>query len=84
MKRLVPVTLLAFMGAAFAQPQHPERGERCGPPQEAFAACKGKQQGDKVKAKMPRGDVSGTCKLVLIPDDLEGQAGGAQRPRERR
>ncbi|MES3022999.1 MAG: hypothetical protein V4857_15620 [Pseudomonadota bacterium] len=84
MKRLVALTLFACMGAAFAQPQHPERGERRGPPPEAFSACKGKQNGDTVKAKMPRGEVSGTCRLVLIPDDIDGPGAGAQRPRERR
>ena len=85
MKHLIPLALLASMSAALAQSPPPEaRDGHRGPPQEALAACEGKQAGDKVKASTPHGELSGTCKLVLIPDRRPGPDEGEPRRRERR
>lgn len=65
--------LFAAANASAVQPgpggQHPpEGGERRGPPQEFFDACKGKAEGTSVNAKGPRGeDVKGTCRMVMVP-----------------
>ncbi|MCG2584805.1 hypothetical protein [Massilia sp. TS11] len=62
-----PHTALAQQGAGPKGGPGPMH-ERNGPPQEALDACKGKKDGDKATAKTPRGEMAGTCRLVLIPD----------------
>jgi hypothetical protein len=74
MKRPILIALLCTVCAAAGaqQPPAPPK-DRHGPPPEAMEACKGKRDGDTASAKSPRGDtISGTCRLVLIP---EGQRG---------
>jgi hypothetical protein len=73
--------LLCATAAAFAQPPQPNKGqqqegrgeqghERRGPPAEAFAACKGKKDGDSATLKTPGGEQrKGSCRMVFIPDD---------------
>ena len=83
MQRASIIALLFCTGAAIAQPTPPaSQGERHGPPQEAFDACKGKKDGDAVEVKSPRGDMAkGTCRLVMIPARPPGDAGSErQRP----
>jgi hypothetical protein len=75
MKTPLLYALLFAAANAGAQPAHgqggqrpPEGGERRGPPQEFFDACKGKAEGTSVTAKGPRGeDMRGTCRMVLVP-----------------
>ncbi len=83
MQRAAIIALLFYAGTAVAQPsQHPPQGERRGPPQEAFDACKGKKDGDAVEAKSPRGDmVKGICRLVMIPARPSADAAGGERQR---
>jgi two-component system heavy metal sensor histidine kinase CusS len=67
------------------------RGERRGPPPEAYKACDGRSEGSVSQFVDPRGEtVTGTCeqengRLVLRPDrnrgDRAGQPGGGQPDR---
>ena len=64
-------------------------GERRGPPEEAFAACDGKTEGDTVSFSTPRHEnLSGTCKmmrerLVAVPDHgAEGHAHGGREGKQ--
>ncbi|MBI3229019.1 MAG: hypothetical protein HYZ45_02170 [Burkholderiales bacterium] len=83
MKFLTAMLSFALIASASAQNNPPgppngqgpgaqrddQRGERRGPPAEFLAACKGKKEGDVVKAKSPRGDtVQGRCTLMMIPE----------------
>jgi hypothetical protein len=74
MKRPILYALLFAAANAGAQPgpggQRPPEGggERRGPPQEFFDACKGKAEGTSVSARGPRGEeVKGTCRMVMVP-----------------
>jgi hypothetical protein len=82
MKSPILYALLFAAANASAQPQGgqhpPEGGERRGPPQEFFDACKGKADGASVSAKGPRGEeVRGTCRMVMVP------SGPMQPPKKR-
>jgi hypothetical protein len=68
MKLPTLILLLCAAGAASAQqPPAPPREHR-GPPQEFLDACKGKKEGEAVRAKGPRGEMmSGTCRMVMMP-----------------
>ena len=96
--RLILFVLAAFCcttaSSADSQPRQ-GGGHRQGPPQEAYAACEGKNSGDTAQFVSPRGDtVNGTCeqegnRLVLRPDrrkrgaaDRQGQ-GGSQGQQQR-
>lgn len=55
--------------------QHPP-----GPPPEAIDACKGKKDGDTATMQTPRGQMQGTCRLVLVPQQPPGQGRGPGGP----
>ena len=60
-------------------------GRRQGPPPEAYAACKDKNQGDEAQFVTSRGQtVKGTCemqgdRLLLRPERHKGRAGGQRQ-----
>ena len=55
---------LGLSGAAVAQTNQPSGPPgHGGPPQEAFAACSGKSQGDSCSVKFGDREMSGTCEL---------------------
>lgn len=77
-------TAAAASAPAFSQPQgHPGRHA---PPPEAYAACKGKAEGDSVTLTMPDGkSLTGTCRtmdgtLVAMPARGPGGPDGAGGP----
>lgn len=80
------LTLMATFGPALAQ-SAPEGGKPPGPPQEAIAACSGKQAGDVCQFDGRNGTVSGSC--MTPPEDSsapaacapEGGPDGAPPPR---
>ncbi|GLR12746.1 hypothetical protein GCM10007907_15360 [Chitinimonas prasina] len=86
LKRIAPMIALALSlpSLAAANPAAPGQapGQRRVPPNEAFAACDGKQEGVKVSFTTPHGDtVSGTCKMIAarlaaIPDHPPRQRPG--------
>ena len=57
--------------------ERPDRGERRGPPPEAFEACANLVQGDSCTVETPRGQLSGSCEmprgeeLVCVPEGHE-------------
>ena len=58
----------AMQPAPGGQRPHEGGGERRGPPQEFFDACKGKAEGANVSARGPRGEeMRGTCRMVMVP-----------------
>lgn len=69
--------LLITFNLTAALAQGGGRGQRQGPPAEAFTACEGKSEGDTSFFESPRGDmVTGTCvqdrngdQMVLRPDN---------------
>ncbi|MGZ3183642.1 MAG: hypothetical protein ACXU8N_14490 [Telluria sp.] len=75
MKHPIVNAMLFAAANAGAQPQPPAPPkDHRGPPPEAIEACKGKQAGDSVTIKTPRGDtLTGTCQLVFMPQRGEGQ-----------
>lgn len=80
----VVATAAAATAPAFSQPQgHPARHA---PPPEAYAACKGKTEGDSVTLTLPDGkSLTGTCRtmdgtLVAMPAGRPGGPGGAGGP----
>lgn len=84
------VDALSFTKEAGAAPeQSPLPPHR--PPQEAFEACEGKNEGDMASLTTPQGDtVNGTCQmiegeLVLVPENAPGDGppqGEHQPPQE--
>jgi hypothetical protein len=83
-------------GRLVLRPDHPpkaqedasQEGQRPEPPPEAFAACKGKKEGDKAELTGRQGEtVTGTCQrgkgdqLVLRPDHPP-KGGGAGEPKQ--
>ncbi len=96
MKRVTQTALYAAMAVALVatsslvSAQGGDRGgeRRGGPPQEAFDACEGKNDGDTASFVSPRGDtVNGTCKTrenmtFLIPDDHPGGGQNGRGMRE--
>ena len=63
---LLYAMLFATANASAMPPGGP--GERRGPPQEFFDACKGKAEGASVSARGPRGEeMRGTCRMVMVP-----------------
>ncbi len=83
LRTLTCVALGAFMTASFAQQGRPTPPS---PPPEAYAACKGKAEGDAVTLTMPDGKtLAGTCRtmdgtLVAAPAGGPGGPGGAGGP----
>ncbi|TIH19225.1 DUF1566 domain-containing protein [Marinifilum sp. JC120] len=62
------------------------RGNRQGPPEEAFTACNGKSQGDECTVETPRGKLSGLCmsrgeQTFCVPEGhgRGGMRGGAMQ-----
>ncbi|MBV1775282.1 hypothetical protein KSF73_06100 [Burkholderiaceae bacterium DAT-1] len=67
--------------------QPPHHHARREPPPEAFTACEGKQAGDKVTVKTPRGDTlqascrkHGDSKLFAMPDRPPREGGRPDGP----
>jgi hypothetical protein len=81
MLMLVPV--MAWAASDSGRPS----GGRGKPPQEAFDACKGKEEGTAVEVTTPRGTLKATCKsiqgqLVAVPANgaapLQDSSSGGQ------
>lgn len=72
---LVLLTVCTLHAYAKNGPSKNGRGQRQGPPPEAYTACEDKSAGDTAEFVSPHGDtVTGTCeevddKLVLKPDN---------------
>ncbi|WP_421900741.1 DUF1566 domain-containing protein [Maridesulfovibrio sp.] len=71
------------MGQEMGQGQDHGRGNRQGPPEEAFTACKGKSQGEECTVETPHGMLSGLCisrgeQTFCVP---EGRGPGGMRGR---
>ena len=84
--RIALATLLCAMFAASAAAQPQGHQGPPPPPPEAYAACKGKAEGDAVTLTMPDGKtMQGTCRtmggtLVAMPAGGPGGPGGAGGP----
>jgi len=73
---LCALTLLSSATFAAAQPSG-ERGQRRGPPPEAFEACETHNQDDVCHVSTSEGELTGTCrvdrrqkdKLLCVPDN---------------
>ena len=85
MKKLMGIAVAGSLVLAFTYTVQAQRGggsgPRRGPPQEAFAACDGKSEGDSCSVETPRGTLEGTCgrpprgedeRLVCMPPRGEG------------
>lgn len=77
-KQVSIVLVFAILAAVTAYangPSKSDRGERRGPPPEAYSACEDKSEGEAAEFVSPRGDtITGTCEdvdgeLVLRPDN---------------
>lgn len=81
LKHILPALMLGVASlSAYANDgandrRPPQHGHM--PPPEALAACKGKAAGSKAQLTAPDGHtVTGTCQLVLLPDENGEQGQG--------
>ena len=71
-------------GAGMGQSRPQQMGPPMGPPPEAIEACKGKAAGGTSQFQAPSGDiVTGTCQLILVPNQGQGRSGGQGQPQFR-